>query len=75
MSAGHWDACFHEIANIQREVAVLRVAQLCVDANASPAVIRGRLDDLIADRRDRMTDLIRLAAESETTTTRDTHHV
>lgn len=50
-----------EVAQLAREIAVLREARECVTHAATPGVIYGRVDDLINVRQDRLLGLYRQA--------------
>lgn len=50
---------------LQRDIAVLREARDCVTDTCTPAVIYGRVDDLINQRQNALLGLFRINHEAE----------
>ena len=56
-----------EVARLQHEITVLREARDVVTNSATPAVIYGRLDDLINRRQDALLGIFNSAAGAQLT--------
>lgn len=49
------------VSRLQSEIAVLREAHACITDTATPAILYGRVDDLINRRQDQIIDIYQRA--------------
>jgi hypothetical protein len=53
------------VTRLQQEIAVLREAHACITDTTTPAVLYGRVDDLINRRQDQIIDIYQRARGGE----------